>query len=331
MDPANYDELMVRYIQDTCTPEEKNLFEDWLQQSEENRQQYFDTHMLWHASRIEYYRSEEQLNKALTTFTINIQHSPQQQRRKIYRLVFRYAAIFIGVLALTWIFLVYNGPSGNSQQLLTASVSYTDSSKLVVLGDGTQVWLNNNSSITYPRKFEGAERRITLSGEAYFKVTHDPAHPFIIHTSDIRIKVLGTEFNVYAYPGVDQTETVLVNGEIAIDDSLGNELTVMRPGQLATFVKSIHKLSIRNVDTVAYASWRYGQIVLKSAHLKTIFRKLSELYQVDISTGASLSDTAIYDFTFSKTKPVKEVLEMISFIAPVTWRMEGRTIQIIRK
>jgi transmembrane sensor len=322
--------LMIRYLQNDCTPEERTVFEAWLQASEQNRDLFYETRVLWHAVKIDHYGSPDQLNNALNRFNENIQGSDRQRKRKIYLQWMRYAAIFAGTV-IVWLFMVFGPSKKNQGSLITASVAHTDSSKLVVLSDGTRVWLNSNSALTYPLQFSNENRLVTLTGEAYFDVTHDTSHPFIIQTANIRIKVLGTSFNVQAYPNEKQAEAVLVNGRIVIGDSIGNNLAVMRPNQIARFEKNDHKLTIQNVNPETYTSWRYGQITLTAASLTTIINKLSEIYQVRFSVAPALPDSTRYNFTFSKKKTVREVMDMLCFVAPIRYHLQQSAILITEK
>jgi transmembrane sensor len=323
------DELMIRYLQGVCTAEEKSLFEAWLLASEENRKQFHETKVLWYASRIEFFGSREQLDKALATLNHNIEQHPTRRGKTVYMQWMRYAAIFIGAAAIAWLFWIKNHHPVSTPAMITASVRHTDSSQLVVLSDGTRVWLNSNSRIIYPQQFSGDKRTVQLEGEAYFDVTHDQAHPFIIHTAAIDIKVLGTAFNVQAYAKENGVEAILVRGKIAITDSLGHDLAVMAPGQMAQYAKN--KLTVTNVNPDQYTNWRYGNITLNGADLKTIANKLSELYQVQVTIDPSISDTTRYNFAFSKRKQVKEIMDMLCFIAPIQYQMKGKTILITRQ
>lgn len=324
------EQLMIRYLQDTCTPEERVLFETWLQASEQNRILFYETKVLWFAAKIEHHGSPQQLSTAFERFNENRLAGDRQRKRKIYLQWIRYAAIFAGTV-IVWLFMLLSPSKKSQENLITSSVAQTDSSKLVVLSDGTRVWLNSNSSITYPPQFSNEKRFVSLTGEAYFDVTHDTSHPFIIQTPNIRIKVLGTSFNVQAYPGEKKTEAVLVNGRIAIGDSVGNDLAIMKPGQMARFEKNDHKLTIQEVNPDTYTGWRYGQITLTAASISTIVNKLAEIYQVRFSVTPTLSDTTLYNFTFSKKKTVTEVMEMLCFVAPIRYQVQQSAIIISGK
>jgi ferric-dicitrate binding protein FerR (iron transport regulator) len=330
MNEQNHEQMMIRYLQDTCTPEEKMLFEAWLQESANNRKQFYETRLLWHASGIEHFRSEAPLNKALATFNENIQRSHNQRRKRLYISMMRYAAIVTGAMLVSWLILILVRHKPPPEALTTFTVSHTDSSQLVVLSDGTHVWLNSNSRITYPARFSTGNRKVTIEGEAYFDVTHDAAHPFIVHTPTVDIKVLGTAFNVQAYPNATQAEAVLVRGKIVMEDSLGKQLAAVAPGQIARFEKTSKQVTLEPVNPDSYTGWRFGQITLPAANLATITRKLATLYPVHFTIESAVTDTARYNFIFSKRKPVQEIMEMLRFIAPIHYQIKGKEILIIQ-
>jgi transmembrane sensor len=317
------EQIMIRYLQGACTPEEKARFEIWLQASEENRTQFYETRVAWYASRIEFYGSKEQLDKAVAA----LNHHIVPRRKKISMQWVRYAAVFIGVATIAWLFWIRKHSTASAPIMITETVSQIDSSKLVLLNDGTRVWLNSNSTIIYPQQFSNGKRTVQLEGEAYFDVTHDPAHPFIIHTSTVDIKVLGTAFNVQARS--KEVEAILVRGKIAIGDSLGHDLAVMKPGEMARYANN--KLTVQQVNPDMYTNWRYGNITLNAADLKTIAGKLSELYQVQVVIDPAVPDTTGYNFAFSKRKQVTAVMDMLCFIAPIQYQKKGNTILITRK
>ena len=331
MSVDNIEQLMIRYLQEACSEGEKILFESWLQESEDNRRLFYEIKQLWFASKIDQFRSQDQLETALRRFTENVQQSQLKKHRKIFPMVARYAAALIGVAIISWIFLLLVQKKENSTEWLTTSVAQTDSSRMLVLGDGTRVWLNSNSKLKYPATFSGNDRTVSLSGEAFFEVTHDAAHPFIVQTNSVNIRVLGTAFNLNAYPDNTFTEAMLVRGSIAVQDSSGKELGIVKPLQLAVFNKINRHFMMKEADTAAYVGWRSGQVIFDGADLASIARRLAELYQVNCTVSTTLSDTTRYNFTFSRKNTVTEVLEMLSFIAPVRYEIQGNNITLFRK
>lgn len=149
----------------------------------------------------------------------------------------------------------------------------------IELEDGTEVWLNAQSRLTYPETFSREERRVQLEGEAYFKVAHDASKPFYVETSNQQIRVLGTEFNVHSYVEDNTVQTTLVTGRIAMqqsgDDS--REL-ILTPGHQAVFDKGEQSMKVKPVDTEVVTSWRHGMFVFEDQNLASIMQTLSRWY-----------------------------------------------------
>lgn len=152
----------------------------------------------------------------------------------------------------------------------------------VVLEDSTEVWLNAESRLTYPESFSGSERRVTVSGEAYFRVAHDESRPFYVETDGQLVRVYGTEFNIRSYSDDREVRTTLVEGSIALCKSggQGGEL-LLTPGHQARFAKASEEISVRSVDTEAVTGWRHGRFVFEEQSLEEIMRELSRWYAFD--------------------------------------------------
>ncbi len=140
----------------------------------------------------------------------------------------------------------------------------------LTMTDGTEVRLNAGSRIEYPAVFDGKERRVKTAGEVYFKVAHDAAHPFTVETEGQEVRVLGTEFNVNAYPA-GKVVTTLIRGSIALRPigGKGGELT-LRPGEQAEYDKRMGTATIRAVNTDVVASWTHGKFVFENQTLEQI-------------------------------------------------------------
>ena len=123
------------------------------------------------------------------------------------------------------------------------------------------------------------------------------------------------------------TETTLVEGKVVIQNKQGNNLAMLAPGQMAQYDKTSQYLAVKAVDPERYTAWRHGLIVLTNATLDDITGKLSELYQVHFTIKGAKSHTS-YNFSFRKGQPIDKVLEMLSFIAPIKYNVEGKEILI---
>lgn len=184
----------------------------------------------------------------------------------------------------------------------------------VVLSDGTQVFLNSGSSLKYPIKFlEGSNRIVYLTGEAYFEVTKDKEHSFIVNTDDIDIKVLGTKFNVSHYPEDSITNTVLVEGSVELYelDMHGKEIikpVLLEPNFKAEWNKTERKMSVENVDTWIYTSWIQGKLVFRNTAFREIRKGLERKYNVIINCQNPDLDNQLFDATFD-IETINQVME----------------------
>ena len=321
------EELIIRYLQGESTPAEEDLLLKWLQESPENRKFFYEQKALLNYSKVKHFGTDEQISQAEARFHSNIRFAESRRKKHVYLRFARYAAVLISLLAVPAI--LYKGNYFRSNpKLITVSIAQTDSSKFVLLSDGTRVWLNGNSSLTYSETFSKSERNVQLAGEGYFEVSHDSLHPFRVQTNNIQVKVLGTSFNVRAYSSEKNTETTLVEGKVVIQNNDGNNLAMLAPGQMAEYDKTSQYLAVKEVDPNGFTAWRHGLIVFTDATLDEITGKLSELYQVHFAINGASVQHISYNFSFRKGQSIEKVLEMLSFIAPIKYNVQGKEIFI---
>ncbi len=321
------EELIIKYLQGQCTPEEEDLFLKWLQESSENKKFFYEQKALLNYPKVIYFGTDEQLSQAAARFHSNVRLSESRRKKHVYLRLARYAAVLLFLLAVPVI--LYKGKYFSSDpKLITVSIAQTDSSKFVSLSDGSRVWLNSNSSLTYPETFSKSERNVQLAGEAYFEVAHDSLDPFRVQTHNIQIEVLGTAFNVRSYSSEKNTETILVEGKVVIQNMQGNNLAMLAPGQMAEYDKTGEYLAVKAVDPTGFTAWRHGLIVFTNATLDEITGKLSELYQVHFVINDLKAQHISYNFSFRKGQSIDKVLEMLSFIAPIKYKVQGKEIFI---
>lgn len=199
----------------------------------------------------------------------------------------------------------------NPNEFNTLIVPYGKRSK-IVLSDGTKVWLNSGSRLTYPASFNGKNREVFLKGEAIFEVSHDTQHPFKVLSEGHTIEVLGTIFNVSNYPDEKNIKTVLKSGSVRIShksDSFfkSQESTKITPGTMAVYTKNKPGIETKNVDVENYFSWREGVLIFKNNNLKYIMKKLDRYYNVTIN----FQELEMEDETFSGYLDLKYSIESV--------------------
>ena len=174
------------------------------------------------------------------------------------------------------------------------------------LSDGTLVWLNADSEITFPSSFDGKERKVMAKGELFFDVAENKSHPFIVETPIGKIRVLGTAFNVHCYKD-EMPMTTLVRGKIAY--SLGKDSVILSPGQQCRVQDN--KLSVREVDTYEYVSWIDEVLVFKDKELNEILNTLSRLYDVEIYYENPELKRLPFTGSFKQYEHLDKIIQMI--------------------
>ena len=202
----------------------------------------------------------------------------------------------------------------------------------ILLEDSTEVWLNSESRLTYPESFSGTERRVAVTGEAYFRVARDEKRPFYVETDGQLVRVYGTEFNIRSYAEDRNVYTTLVSGSIALsrlDDSRSGEL-LLTPGHQALFNKTDEATSVKEVDTQVVTSWRHGRFVFEEQNLEQIMRDLSRWYDFDYA----FEDDALRGIVFMGSIPrygeFATALAILEKSGGLAFRVEGSHVVVAR-
>jgi len=190
------------------------------------------------------------------------------------------------------------------------------------LPDGTKVWLNAASSLTYPISFRWLkERRIELNGEAYFEVAKDKLHPFLVQSKTQTVKVLGTRFNISAYSDDQFTNTTLLEGSVQV-----NQIT-LKPGQQA--VNSGTAIKVNVVDPNDVIAWKEGEFSFRNEPLQNIMKKISRWYNMDVVYQNKEAGKQIFGGTISKYGKISQILHVLELTGDVKFRVEGKTIIVL--
>lgn len=200
------------------------------------------------------------------------------------------------------------------------------------LADGTKVWLNAASSLRYPTQFNGKERKVYLSGEAYFEVTKDSAHPFIVNADRMDIRVLGTKFNVSAYPDDPSRKTTLAEGMVRIrniDLSPGNsEGVILEPGYEAVMTKNGDSIKVNKANVEAALAWKNGMFAFESESLGSLMRKLSRWYNVEVRYDEGVDTMFHFTGRMRRYDDLAGALRWIGLTRKVSFALEGGELHV---
>jgi transmembrane sensor len=198
----------------------------------------------------------------------------------------------------------------------------------LILADGTKVWLNAGSMIKYPVDFVSSERTVELSGEAYFEVAHNSHRPFKVISAGQVVQVLGTHFNINAYPDEDAVKTTLLKGSVKVyTTKMGSTAAgsiIIKPNEQAVFRNAL--LSKATVDADEYTAWKNGVILFRNADIHDVMRKISRWYNVDVEyRGRMLSDT--YNGEIPRNAAFSDVLKILK-LDDINVKVSGRKLLV---
>lgn len=367
LDMENYNEninweLLARYLAREASETDKHMVWQWLNQSDDNKKLFAEVEELWETTgrsaafgmfdqNIERKKFMQKLNVHISSRTNNQQFELEPDTSwQGWRIVATILAfICIGSLLLL---LLKQKPVAEGYTTITTPLGQRS---MIELSDGSKVWLNAGSKLRYPDHFNGDLREVFLEGEAFFDVAKNERNPFIVHTSEINIRVLGTEFNVKSYPDEGIIETTLVSGAVDIE-SLEKKETLLKlvPNQKAVYIKKSTALNnekkseqglSRNTDVSQLApvktdfrvlnqtnveaetAWTDGILVIRSETLGMLAIKLERKYDLDFV----FADSTLKDFKISgtiKDISIEQVLDGLKLTAPIIYTLKDKTVTI---
>lgn len=255
--------------------------------------------------------------------------SPEKDGRKLFRskaLKYCIAAAAAAALFLTGA-ATSELVTGKRQETVLMASSENISS--YTLPDGSKVWLNKNSWLTYNQRFGKRTRQVALKGEGYFEVNRDERRPFIVKMqNNLDIKVLGTTFNACNYPSLNKAEVILRSGSVQVSDNGRNEYVILKPNQKFTWNEGTAEIS--SVNAMNCCRWFEHRLVFDNVKLKDILENLSHKYQTEISLNVGNLADKHMSMTI-RDESVEDILDILTTLLPIRWRYQGAEIIIENK
>lgn len=245
-------------------------------------------------------------------------------RNKLRHFYLRAAAILLLPLALYSLYSTFKVSPALEQTASIEIFSPRGARTHFLLPDGTQGWLNSGSSLSYASNFD-KKRNVSLTGEAWFEVVHNEQKPFIVSTPNLDIRVLGTKFNVAAFPEESVTEVVLQEGKVKVDGNEKDFTAEMKPNEKFTYDKKKKEGFVQTVNSGQFCAWKDGLLVFRNEPLADVLKRIGRWYNVDIL----LTDTELAKFKYRATfqdEPLEEVIRLISLTAPIEYSFDTRKV-----
>lgn len=315
-------ELFKKYQQGTASPQERNLVEIW-----------FESHYGQQGRKLS--RNEEisvfedldaRINSFLTTETPLTEEDIPVRKMNFHWL--RVAAVFFTLLVSGIYVRNRYTTKKNIPETFTEIATQRGAKKEITLQDGTTVFLNSGSSVAVSSEFGQTKREIKLTGEAFFEVHHDAKRPFIIHTGKLQTTVLGTSFNIKAYPEDEQLKVSVATGKVSVQKSgtAAPYTSALTHNQALVYNKLKDNHSIKTVNTDSISSWRSNHLIFDNASYEEIASTLGRWYNLDVKL-ATHNDTKKYTLSFYNER-IDKVLNVLSSLSGMTYSVKGRTVII---
>jgi transmembrane sensor len=318
-----------------CTSQELSAFKKWLSDSETRSdvESWLSDH--WASSpEIDSITLIETVFRQIQEY--EEEHQPTsgfsiRQILKIYQKVAAFLLIpIIGLGILYWV-SQYNHPVGQ----YTETIAPRGQKSQIVLADGTKVWLNSDTKIKYPGNFSKNQRDVYLDGEAFFEVSKNAHQPFVVHTSGVNVKVLGTKFNVKAYADESDIETSLFEGKVNLmmnNSSLGSLVEKeIEPGQSFVYSKTDHQLVANKFSQDEINGWKNNQLIFKDDTFSNLVRKLERWYDVKVVYDEKLFNDRRLTVELYEGERLERLMDIISLTLSVDYKYEKGKISLTPK
>lgn len=245
----------------------------------------------------------------------------------LHRRMARIAAVLIPLFIIAGGYVYYQSADN---EWIETSVAYGEK-KHFLLPDGSEIWLNAGSTVEYPKTFTDKRRLVRLDGEAYFSVKKDASKPFVVETSQISVKVLGTKFNVKAYADDATVTTTLTSGKVEVTPP-SHSSQILKPNEQLTYDKNTSDIVITEIPAADTDSWISGKLIFHNASFAEIRQTLERRYNVSINTdGLSIPASKRYNIRFLKNENLEEVLTVLKEMIGFDYQKQGDRIEVIKK
>lgn len=326
METENYLDLIAKYLSGNITTEERNILLSWVGESEENRQYFDEMIQLWSVpvdidetfeANIE--PAWDKLENAL------FDHTPQEIISDTPKIIPFYKKTWILRIAAA-VLLLLTGGYFVSQQFITKEIAVTAenlSNDFLELPDGSKVWLNKDSELKFDKPFN--VRTVVLSGEAFFEIERDTKRPFTIITGNAKTTVLGTSFNLRAYPEEEEVELVVKTGKVKFESLVEEDSILLEKEESAAFIKETSEVQKKNLTSKNILAWKLGTIRFVDTPIKEVVADLQRYFRKEFKvSNPSLANCEIRA-TYTDEMELDAFLEVLQATFDFSIKKDGDT------
>ena len=323
------EELLIRFLTRRCTSDEIRKVDEWVAEDKANADWLFEMERIWSLKDELRFSDKKEIEDAYSRFISGLQDTgtgKKVRRSVVLPSWIKYAAaiVLIGLLGTNLFFLL------DKDTGLTNIVEVPRGQRVALtLSDGTKVWLNSNSKFVYPAQFSSEERDVRLEGEGFFEVAHNPKSPFTVHVDLLRIKVLGTKFNVKAYK--EETSFVtLAEGKVEVITDDDEQKVTMKPNQQVSYSKEYGLAVDKDINTDVVKSWILGEAAYQNKRLDEITDDLERKFDVHIDIRDRELSSEIFTCRFKESATIDQVLTLLKETRKLDYKIRGTQIEIYK-
>lgn len=323
------EELLIRFLTHRCTLTELDTINEWIAADPANAKWLFDIEHIWSLKDELRFSDKKEIEAAYSRFVSHIKdkEAPPKQPKRIHPLSWvRYAAavLLIAFLGAN----LYMQLDKDAIEMNIVEVPNGERAS-VTLSDGTKVWLNSQSRLTYPAKFANGQRSVKLEGEGYFEVTHNKKAPFYVQSNLIRVQVLGTKFNVKAYPDEPSLVT-LTEGKVEVTTNNNEHKLILKPNEQASYSATTGMQLTKHINSTTVRLWTTGEMAYTNSMLAEIVKDLERQFNVRISITDKELASEVFTCHFKSSTRVDEVLKLLKETRQLDYSINGEDIKIYK-
>jgi ferric-dicitrate binding protein FerR (iron transport regulator) len=328
MDDQHIEQLLFTYFSGAAGSEEQKVILEWLAESEKHQARYREYSERWALQLL----PDITKNKTAMHLRILNQLITRQERndRRIWFTFRRIAAVLVLGAALGFASVWFLGKSlpDNSDGLYSTITVPNGSRSQLRLPDGSNVWLNAGSRLSYSDNFCKKERTVFLEGEALFEIQSDSLNPFRIKTGEIDAAVTGTVLTVRAYLDDPVVEVTLLEGKTKVEQLVNRQTTQLIPNQQLVYEKASGKITLQNVDAAKYAGWVKGKIYFADEPFEILAKQLERVYDIAIVIQAEKLKKERFYGSFDKSSGIQHIMKTIDVDRQYQWTFANETLFI---
>lgn len=323
------EELLIRFLTHTCLPGDIGQIDQWIASDKANADWLFEMERVWSLKNELRFSDKQEIEQAYNSFLSGIKkeestkNAPKHFSRSSV-LKYAVAVLVIGLLGAN----LYLHSADKTSEVNIIEVAKGQRASLT-LSDGTKVWLNSQSRLTYPAQFSNKNREVRLEGEAYFDVSHNKKSPFTVQSPLIAVKVLGTKFNMRTY-SYESSIVTLTSGKVEVESNNHENKLTLKPNEQAIYSPEAGMRLEKGINTDLTRSWTKGEAAFINKRLDEIVLELERKFGVKIEIVDEELDSEIFTSRFKESATINQVLTLLKETRKLNYSIDNNQIRIFK-